>query len=107
MEQAVGGWERGGKEPAQLPAEGRRQEPKPGELGTVIRTRRHEAPQDLQMQGTGQLPGPHPDPQGLTAVCWCSAQGAGDTPRVFKGDCMLAATSTHRCQPALLVRFEV
>lgn len=36
MEQAVGGWERGGKEPAQLPAEGRRQELKPGELGTVI-----------------------------------------------------------------------
>lgn len=70
-------------------------------------TPRHETPQDLQMQGTGQLPGLHPDPQGLTAVCQCSAQGAGDTPRVFKGDCMLAATSTQGCEPALLVRFEV
>lgn len=71
------------------------------------RTPSHEAPQDLQMQGAGQLAGPHPDPQGLTAVCRCSVQGAGDTPRVFTGDRMLAATSTHQCEPALLVCFEV
>lgn len=36
MEQAEGGWERGGKDSTQLPAEGPRQEPKPAELGTVI-----------------------------------------------------------------------
>lgn len=90
---------RGGKDSAQLPAEGPRQEPKPGSWALSSgrdRTPRHEASQDLQMQRTGQLPSPHPDPQGLTAVCWCSAPGAGDTSRVFKGDCMLAATSTHQ-----------
>lgn len=36
MEQAAGGLKQGGKDPAQLPAEDGRLEPKPGELGTVI-----------------------------------------------------------------------
>lgn len=110
MEQAAGGRERGGKDQAQLPAESRRQEPKPGALGTVIWQGQDTEPRSTPRPadaGAGQLAGPHPDPQGLTAVCRCSVQGAGDTPRVFTGDRMLAATSTHQCEPALLVCFEV
>lgn len=36
MEWALGGQERGGKDWAPFPTQGRRQEPKLGELGTVI-----------------------------------------------------------------------
>lgn len=99
-----------GRTPHSFPqrAPGRSRNPRSWALSSGRdRTPRHEASQDLQMQGTGQLSSPHPDPKGLTAVCQCSAPGAGDTQGVFKGVCMLAATSTHQCELALLVCFEV